>query len=169
LVRAVLLWIVRRTNQFRLGWFVVVRIFQIYNHLYQPALPIYGAIVAWAYLSASARLGVVDLFACEILTLCRVGTAFDIGKHYVDQYDSLRPREKRGAVNKQPAGSANFVSQEDYFPVFDNNSRDLQVLEASVVRNITAFYTYMKATRDAQRRLAQTKPPQASETTLENA
>jgi hypothetical protein len=45
-----------------------------------PAIPVCGAIVAWAYLSAATRLGVVDLFACEIRTLCRVGTAFDIGR-----------------------------------------------------------------------------------------
>jgi hypothetical protein len=42
------------------------------------ALPVFAAIMAWAYLSASARLGIVDLFACEIATLCRVGTLFDI-------------------------------------------------------------------------------------------
>jgi hypothetical protein len=106
-----------------------------------PALTIYGAVLAWAYLSASSRLGVVDLFACEIITLCRVGLTFDIAKYYVEQY-------------KTPGATAAFVSEEDYFPVFDNNSRDLQLLESSIVNNITAFYTYMKATRDSLRKLA---------------
>jgi hypothetical protein len=78
-----------------------------------------------------------------IITLCRVGLAFDIGKLYVEQY------EKRGTTDT-------FVSEEDYFPVFDSNSRDLQLLESSIVNNITAFYTYMKATRDSLRKASAT-------------
>jgi hypothetical protein len=115
-----------------------------------PGLPIYGVIVGWAYQTASSRLGIVDLFACEISTLCRVGTIFDIGKRYVDSYDAgPAPVRVLPTVDK-------FVSQEEYFPVFDNNSRDLQLLEASVVNNITEFYTYMKAMRDSLRKLADT-------------
>ena len=34
--------------------------------------------VSWAYLNASKRLGVVDLFACEIGTLCRVSARFPL-------------------------------------------------------------------------------------------
>jgi hypothetical protein len=117
------------------------------------ALTIYGAVLAWAYLSASSRLGVVDLFACEIITLCRVGLTFDIGKHYVEQYT-------------KPGTTTPFVSKEDYFPVFDNNSRDLQLLESSVVNNITAFYTYMKATRDSLRKLSLIKLPKSAKTSL---
>ena len=114
-----------------------------------PGVPIYGVIVGWAYQTASTRLGIVDLFACEISTLCRVGTIFDIGKRYVDTYDP-------GPAPARPSAAASdkFVSQEEYFPVFDSNSRDLQQLEASVVNNITEFYTYMKATRDSLRKLA---------------
>lgn len=113
-----------------------------------------GFIFGWAYQSAAARLGVVDLFACEICTLCRVGTITDVGKRYVDQYDNPPP-EKQGA---HTAGSAPFVSQEDYFPILSTNARGLQLLEALVVSNITEFYTYMKATRDTQRRLAGIQP-----------
>jgi hypothetical protein len=57
-------------------------------------------------------------------------------------------------------------SKEEYFPVFQSNSRDLQLLEASVVNDITQFYTYMKAQRDAQRRLAETKLPQTNNTEI---
>ena len=114
-----------------------------------PGIPIYGVIVGWAYQTASSRLGIVDLFACEISTLCRVGTIFDIGKGYVDSYDA-GPGPVRAS-----AASDKFVSQEEYFPVFDNNSRDLQLLEASVVNNITEFYTYMKAMRDSLRKLSE--------------
>ena len=46
----------------------------------------------------------------------------------------------------------NFQSQESYEPVFDNNTRDLQVLDASVVINVTQFYTYLKAMRDTWRK-----------------
>jgi hypothetical protein len=125
-----------------------------------PAFPIYGLIVGWAYQSASKRLGIVDLFACEIGTLCRVGTIFDIGRRYVDQYDR-HPTQK-------PSSSESFVSKEEYFPVFDNNSRDLQLLEASVVNHITEFYTYMKGARDAQRRLAETKASEGTEASTQS-
>jgi hypothetical protein len=111
-----------------------------------PAVPIYGIIIGWAYQSASKRLGIIDLFACEISTVCRVGTMFDIGKHYIRDYDAP-------GKMLQWIGSGKFVSEEDYFPVFDNNSRDLQLLEAAVVENITQFYTYMKALRDLRRKL----------------
>jgi hypothetical protein len=107
-----------------------------------PAVPIYGAVIAWSYLTAASRLGIVDLFACEITTLCRVATIFDVGKRYVDQY------------NNPQSTHSDFVSQEDYFPVFSSNSSDLKLLEATVVTRITEFYTYMKAARDSQRKLA---------------
>ncbi|MGZ3307977.1 MAG: hypothetical protein ACXU8R_05585 [Xanthobacteraceae bacterium] len=114
-----------------------------------PGVPIYGVIVGWAYQTASSRLGIVDLFACEITTLCRVGTIFDVGKRYVDSYEA-GPGPVRASV-----ATDKFVSQEEYFPVFDNNCRDLQLLEASVVNNITEFYTYMKAMRDSLRKLSE--------------
>ena len=46
------------------------------------------------------------------------------------------------------------------FRVFDGNSKDLQILEADVVINVTAFYTYMKALRDHFRRLGDLSPGQ---------
>jgi len=118
-----------------------------------PAITICGAIVAWAYVSASKRLGIIDLFACEISTLCRVGTIFDIGKIYVDMYDQGNAAEKH-AKAKHIASSQSFDSQEDYFPIFDHNSSDLESLEALVVESITEYYTYMKAARDLLRKLA---------------
>ena len=59
---------------------------------------------------------------------------------------------------------AHFTSQESYFPVFDTSVRDLQKLEADVVQNVTAFYTYMKVMRDYLRKLADTPPPSAGST-----
>lgn len=116
-----------------------------------PALAGFGAICAWAYRAGSARLGVVDLFASEISTLCRVATILD----------SVRRLTHR--IEKQAAGSVTgagataqrpFLSQEEYFPVFTSNASALEDLEARVVIHITAFYTYMKALRDSMRTLA---------------
>jgi hypothetical protein len=67
------------------------------------AFSAYGVIIAWTYLSASARLGIVDLFACEIATLCRVGTVLDVGQRYVDMIEK-KPAEPGGSAI--PHGSA---------------------------------------------------------------
>ncbi len=129
------------------------------------AVPIYGAIIAWAYLNAGKRLGVVDLFACEISTLCRVSALFDVGRYYVAAYrDESNIQDKHLKVkhlathHATSESSGTFVSQEKYFPIFDNNSSDLQSLEALVVGSITEYYTYMKAARDLQRKLALINP-----------
>jgi hypothetical protein len=58
-----------------------------------------------------------------------------------------------------PPRSLNFSSQEDYSPVFDHNSRDLEVLEARVVERVTEFYTYLKAMRDYLRLLNAIEQP----------
>jgi hypothetical protein len=117
-----------------------------------PAIPVYGAILAWAYQTASKRLGVVDSFACEIATLCRVGTIFNTGQSYVQKWRKLN---EETSIDVTSARSNHFVSAEDYFPIFNTGSQDLQTLEALTVSYITEFYTYMKATRDLQRRLAE--------------
>jgi len=105
--------------------------------------------------SCAALLGDVDgaLFTSHVnenpAEVAAVAKLFPECAHYVDTYD-------RGPTPARPSAAASdkFVSQEEYFPVFDSNSRDLQQLEASVVNNITEFYTYMKATRDSLRKLA---------------
>jgi hypothetical protein len=116
-------------------------------------LLISGTILAWVYQTGSKRLGVVDLFACEIMTLCRVGTISALIPRLIGAHKSLSGFGhvyEADAVG-QPIGR--FTSQEQYFPVFDNNAKDLEVLEADVVSNVTAFYTYMKTFRDYMRRL----------------
>jgi hypothetical protein len=118
---------------------------------FAPVLAAFAAILAWAYQVGSARLGVVDLFACEISTLCRVVTIVDRVSRCVANFNQVPATEPAGS--HVPARQ--FTSQESYFPVFENNTRDLQTLEARVVVNITAFYTYMKAFRDAQRALVE--------------
>jgi hypothetical protein len=110
----------------------------------------------WGFIQ---RLGVVDSFACEISTLCRVATVVDSVGQSIEMFRHGSPGPD-GATN---AGSPtrHFTSQENYFPVFENNTRDLQSLEAHVVINITAFYTYMKAVRDSARSLFEMSAPPA--------
>jgi hypothetical protein len=128
-----------------------------FTFFFAPALAIFGALVTWAYQVGSARLGVVDLFACEISTLCRVVTIADTVHRYVDGVARERTAQTMLAAHK-------FTSQENYFPVFNNNNRDLQTLESKVVIRITEFYTYMKTFRDAMRMLVETIPlPDSSE------
>lgn len=131
-----------------------------------------STIMAWAYQTGSRRLGVVDLFACEIATLCRVGTVVKFVPTMIDQYDAVGLTQKKAVHPENSAQALRFSSEENYFPVFESNSKDLQILEAKVVNNVTAFYTYMKATRDMLRQLAELRlnegPPNAERTSLVN-
>jgi hypothetical protein len=116
---------------------------------------VFGLVLAWAYQVGSARLGVVDLFACEISTLCRVVTIADVVKRYVERFDT-GPSVSQTERSNIPA--YRFASKEGYFPVFENGTRDLETLEARVVVHITEFYTYMKSFRDHLRTLSETTP-----------
>jgi hypothetical protein len=118
-----------------------------------PVLGVVGAVIAWAYQSGSARLGVIDLFACEISSLCRVTTVVDTARRYASKFDEPPKAAADTTGRRQPP--YHFASAENYFPVFEGNTRDLQTLEARVVINITEFYTYMKAFRDYLRTLSQ--------------
>jgi hypothetical protein len=127
-------------------------------------LVVCGTILAWTYQTGSKRLGVVDLFACEIVTLCRVGTIMEVVPRLIRAREHLSAPS--GAVDspntphapQQDIKLGRFTSQENYFPVFEQNTKDLQVLEADVVLNVTAFYTYMKAFRDQLRGLSELGP-----------
>jgi hypothetical protein len=103
-------------------------------------------LLAWAYQTGSARLGIVDLYACEIATLCRVTVVVDAVQHFIDLGKAV------------PSETSRFSSQESYFPVFDSTVKDLQQLEEKVVKDVTAFYTYMKVMRDYLRKLADINP-----------
>jgi len=122
-----------------------------FGTFFGPVLAVLGAVLAWAYQTGSARLGIVDLFACEMDTICRVLFVVDSVPRAIDAF-------RRGT----PLPGRHFTSQEDYFPVFGSNTKDLQTLEADVVVNITAFYTYVKATRDSTRAFLDL-PPSATQ------
>ena len=121
-----------------------------------------AAVLAWTYLSGSKRLGVVDLFACEIVTLCRVGSVLEIAPNLIRQHGQIGQTPTVATPRSPSLNPGRFTSQEDYFPVFESNSSDLQILEADVVRNVTAFYTYMKALRDLLRKFYDAQSASAS-------
>jgi hypothetical protein len=112
----------------------------------------FGGISAWCYQTGSSRLGMVDLFACEITTLCRICTINGLADSCIaaflanttDKDTTLKMREQFG----------DFESSETYTPFLDVNAKELHSLSVRVLTNITAFYTYWKATRDAFRKLA---------------
>lgn len=116
-------------------------------------------VLAWTYQTGSARLGVVDLFACEIATLCRVAAVSDMVPRYIRLFHAEPDGEERRGCADDLTANDRFTSQERYFPVFESSIRDLQQLEADVVNNVTAFYTYMKVMRDALRKLAEIRRP----------
>jgi hypothetical protein len=128
----------------------VVNLLAYFIFCLSPVVAVAGAIAAWVYRIGSARLGVVDLFACEISTLCRIATVVDTVHNTVESLDRV-PSVDPTHSESPPAETSRFTSQENYFPVFEGNNRDLQSLEARVVINITAFYTYMKVVRDLKR------------------
>lgn len=116
-------------------------------------------VLAWTYQTGSARLGVVDLFACEIATLCRVAAVVDMVPRYTRLFRTGPQIAQAPNIDgEMPTDLRHFTSQESYFPVFDSSVKDLQQLEADVVENVTAFYTYMKVMRDSLRKLADIPP-----------
>jgi hypothetical protein len=104
-----------------------------------------GAIIAWCYKTGSSRLGILDLFACEIMTLCRICTITDLTNTYVH---ALKPGTNGGRIPSNGNIIPFFESSENYIPVFNAHGNDLQALRVKVLLNITAFYTYWKAARE---------------------
>jgi hypothetical protein len=139
------------------GPHVVFDWFIRFSGLVAPILTVFGAITSWIYLQGSGRLGVVDLFACEIGTICRICTITDVARRYVASYDESATASG-DATPSHEGHLSHFTSEENYFPAFETNISSLQVLEARVVINITAFYTYMKALRDTRRKTQQIMP-----------
>jgi hypothetical protein len=103
--------------------------------------------LARIYQMGSVRLGIVDLFSCEIITICRVVAVVDFAHTLVAMYDDPPPVAKK------------FTSKENYSPIFNNNAKDLENLEARVVERVTEFYTYLKTMRDYLRGLADIDHP----------
>jgi hypothetical protein len=98
------------------------------------------SVAAWAFQTANVRFGAADIFASEILTLCRIARIVDFVKHMVDSYRDGKPI----SVGK---------STQDYVVIFHNNSKDLEILDGNAVNWVTEFYVYFKAMLDTMSRL----------------
>jgi hypothetical protein len=97
--------------------------------------------IAWAFQSANLRFGAADIFASEILTLCRISSVIDFVPRLVEGY----------GAQGQPVQPA--PSTQDYVVIFHNNSKDLEILDGNVVGWVTEFYVYFKAMVDSTGRL----------------
>jgi len=142
----------KRAHGHHLWLYLLTTFLQAFSSL-TPVLAVCGAVLTWAYQTGSTRLGVVDLFACEISTLCKVTTIVGAVRRYVDRFNQPPPMADGAGESHMP--NHQFTSQESYFPVFESCTKDLQTLEARVVVKITEFYTFMKAVRDSLRALAE--------------
>ena len=111
------------------------------------SLGVLGGALSWAYTTANQRLGTIDLFACEISTLCRVGLVLDFARKEVAKLETPPP-----APAAEPATPERFTSEEKYTPVFDNNLKSLEALDMYVVCKVTEFYTYRKTMMDFMRK-----------------
>jgi hypothetical protein len=103
-------------------------------------------VVGWAYQAANTRFGVVDLFAAEIATLCRVSAVSEFIPNSIRRYYAGGDFPK-------------IESLSDYIVIFDNHAKDLEILDGDVVRYVTQFYVYTKALTDAVSRGALAKGP----------
>jgi len=114
-----------------------------------------AGILNWIYQTGSNRLGAVDLFGCEISTLCRVFVVIDFAQLSVAGVKAMKDGPADGpADSAKPTETRQFTSEENYTPVYDGKLSDLQPLDADVVTFVTEFYTYRKAMTDYLRRMA---------------
>ena len=108
------------------------------------------------YDAAIRRMATVDLFASELLSIFRVFAAANIIGDFALLYDGLglKPIRKGQlitaiAMNPVPKGFADVARSENYFNIFENNSAELGALDPAAVYDVTAFYTFLRASRDA--------------------
>jgi hypothetical protein len=110
-----------------------------------------AAVLNWTYQTGSKSLGVIDLFACEIRAIARIGLIADSASAQV----RMAEQEHSGTAEATEADSSiKFTSEEYYTPVYDGNLSDLQALSVSVISNVIEFYSYRKAMMDYRRRIA---------------
>jgi len=112
-----------------------------------------GAVLAWCYRTGSNRLGMIDLFACEISVICRASLVVDFARRSVAQtndHDAQMPPSDEGSHLRS-------IGEDHYTPVYDSNLSELQALDVNVVTHVTEFYTYRKVMMDYLRRMAVTQ------------
>jgi len=100
----------------------------------------YITLIAKLIETSQKRLGTIDLFVSEILSIGRVFLTTRIVPSFAGLY--LDPKV-------MPTGFADTSRSENYTLVFKKNSGDLGGLSSEAINNITAFYSFLKASRDA--------------------
>jgi hypothetical protein len=119
-------------------------------------LSITGALLAGflkLYDIGEKRLGTVDLFANDILSIIRVLSAKNTTESLVRHYE-----------NPTLADYPDTARREDYLGLFGSCAKDLGFLPRTTIAQVTAFYTFLKAARDTRGTLSainQTKTGQA--------
>jgi hypothetical protein len=81
-------------------------------------------------------VGLVDLFASEISTTCRVIAVTQTASHLVRFYDD------------PPAKSIKLNAPYEHYPIFDSNNTQLEVIDPQSIGAVTEFYIYMKSMCD---------------------
>jgi hypothetical protein len=118
------------------------------------------------YDTAIKRLASIDLFTSEILSIMRVFASANIIGDFVRLYVQIDTRKQASQsetdpnTGKGPVGFADSARREDYFTIFNKNVSDLASLDPAVVNDITAFYTFLKASRDATGAIQLWKSPE---------
>lgn len=105
---------------------------------------VFIAAIQFIHATGSKRRGAVDMITSEIITVARVLAAGNIIGAFIATYAKL---EATG--DRRPSGFGDVARKENYFTAFDKNIETLGTLKRELVMNITAFYTFMKAARDA--------------------
>jgi hypothetical protein len=87
-----------------------------------------AAALNWTYQTGSKRLGVIDLFACEISAIARMTLIADSAVAQV-RVAML----EHGGQDTEADSSVKFTSEEHYTPVYDGNLSDSQALDIAVI------------------------------------
>jgi hypothetical protein len=114
------------------------------------------------YDTAIGRLAIIDLFTSEMLSILRIFAAANIIGDFVRLYDRLA----NGPALSD--GFADTARKENYFNIFEHNSSALGSLNPAAVNDLVAFYTFMRASRDATGAMKQWKEPYYDTTMKKN-
>lgn len=93
-----------------------------------------AAIMAWAYLAGSKRIGAIDLFASEISLICRACIVTDFAEKSI----SMATHGRKSTVSTE---------SDQYTPFYDLQISELKPLDVDVVTAINEFYFFRKVMR----------------------
>jgi hypothetical protein len=102
---------------------------------------VFSAIIGWAYQTGNKRLGVVDMFHAEILTLCKACQVSDLvgGEVFIH----FHPKLMRDSS----------TVSEQYSTIYSQSAKELAALNQDITLNISQYYTLLQASREAYRLL----------------